>query len=258
MSQSVMISLETSTETMSVALALFDAGADEAVSPYWSVNAYRETTGAASSSALLPAVRALLDASGASLADCVAIAFGAGPGSFTGLRTATGAAQGLAFGLGVPVVPVSTFAACAESARSRDAATGCVLAALDARMDEVYWARCDWDEATRDWRVSPARLDAPEEVAAPDRPFVLAGNAAAVFGARLRAAAHATRIDALAMPDATHVARLGHAMWRRGEALAPEAAAPQYVRNKVAQTTAERPTAERAAARASGATARRA
>jgi tRNA threonylcarbamoyladenosine biosynthesis protein TsaB len=96
-----------------------------------------ESTGAVSSTRLLPAIRELFDEAGLALGACNAIAFGAGPGSFTGLRTATGVAQGLAFGLGCAVVPIGTLAACAESARRRDPCATRVLAALDARMDEV-------------------------------------------------------------------------------------------------------------------------
>ncbi len=123
------------------------------------------------------------------LADCCAIAFGAGPGSFTGLRTATGAAQGLAFGSDLPVVPVGTLMACAEAARARDAAAACVLVAMDARMDEAYWAVYEWSSEDDEWQiVSAPALDRPEAIPAPEQPFTLAGNAHAVFGERLRAA----------------------------------------------------------------------
>ena len=130
-----------------------------------------ESTGAVSSTRLLPAIRELFDEAGYALSACNAIAFGAGPGSFTGLRTATGVAQGLAFGLGCPVVPIGTLAACAESARRRDPSATRVLAALDARMDEVYWADYAWEDALQDWRaVRAAALDAPERIVAPDVP----------------------------------------------------------------------------------------
>ncbi|MBB3256532.1 tRNA threonylcarbamoyladenosine biosynthesis protein TsaB [Paraburkholderia bannensis] len=203
-----------------------------------------EATGAVSSTRLLPAIGELLAEAGLALADCDAIAFGSGPGSFTGLRTATGVAQGLAFGLDIPVVPVSTLLVCAESARLRDPAATRVLSALDARMDEAYWADYAWDAsagAAGDWRtLQGASLDAPEAIVAPDQPFTLAGNAAAAFGARLAAATAARTIDAEALPHAVPLAHVALRAFRAGRTLPADQAAPEYVRNKVAQTTAER------------------
>src|SRR5580765_6213421 len=88
---------------------------------------------------LLPMIRGLLDDHGATLARLDGIAFGAGPGSFTGLRIACGIAQGLALGAGLPVLGVSTLEALAETARQRHASSR-VIAALDARAQEVYVA----------------------------------------------------------------------------------------------------------------------
>ncbi|WP_455778701.1 tRNA (adenosine(37)-N6)-threonylcarbamoyltransferase complex dimerization subunit type 1 TsaB, partial [Burkholderia stabilis] len=158
MTQTVLLAIDTSTEYCSVAL-LRSAPADDAVStPQTWVR--HELTGAVSSTRVLPAIQALFAESGLTLADCDAIAFGAGPGSFTGLRTATGITQGLAFGLGLPVVPISTLLACAEHARLRTPGTTRVLAALDARMDEAYWADFAWDDSAGDWRtLHPASLD---------------------------------------------------------------------------------------------------
>ena len=169
MTRTVLLALDTSTEFCSVALLLADAppatGAVAAHHVTASTHTWlrHEATGAVSSTRLLPAIRELFDEARLALSDCTAIAFGSGPGSFTGLRTATGAAQGLAFGLGVPVVPVGTLLACAEFARLREPSVTRVLAALDARMDEVYWADFEFDTAAGDWRtIRPASLDAPE------------------------------------------------------------------------------------------------
>ncbi|TAM04083.1 MAG: tRNA (adenosine(37)-N6)-threonylcarbamoyltransferase complex dimerization subunit type 1 TsaB [Paraburkholderia sp.] len=245
MNDTVLLALDTSTEFCSVALlrATAASGGASVTEPYAEVAVWvrHEATGAVSSTRLLPAIGELLAEAGLTLADCDAIAFGAGPGSFTGLRTATGVAQGLAFGLDIPVVPVGTLLVCAESARLRDAAATHVLAALDARMDEAYWAEFEWDAAARDWRtVHPASLDAPERIVAPEAPFTLAGNAAAAFGTRL-AASHAARvIDAEALPHALPLAHAALRAFRAGHTLRADQAAPEYVRNKVAQTTAER------------------
>ncbi|SAK66964.1 family M22 non-peptidase [Caballeronia pedi] len=250
MTRTVLLALDTSTEFCSVALLLADTASDSAHSaaaPQYVNGDTRvwfrhEATGAVSSTRLLPAVRELFDEAGLALADCAAIAFGAGPGSFTGLRTATGVAQGLAFGLGVPVVPVSTLLACAEGARLNDPSIPPrVLTALDARMDEVYWADFEFDSAAAEWRtLHSAALDAPGALPLPDVPFALAGNAAAAFGDRLPALAVAARVDREALPHALPVALIGLRALRAGRTVAPELAAPEYVRDKVAQTTAER------------------
>jgi tRNA threonylcarbamoyladenosine biosynthesis protein TsaB len=260
MTRTVLLALDTSTEFCSVALLIADDADRRSRVPPQHVSAStrvwfrHEATGPVSSTRLLPAARELFDDAGLALADCTAIAFGAGPGSFTGLRTATGAAQGLAYGLGVPVVPVSTLLACAEAARLHDPSASRVLAVLDARMDEVYWADFEFAPAENggngDWHtLHPASLDLPSAVALPAVPFTLAGNAARAFGERLPAAAAAARVDHDALPHALAVALAGVRALAAGRTVPPELAAPEYVRDKVAQTTAERNEA-RAAARA--------
>lgn len=265
MTQTALLALDTSTEFCSVALLSVAGGAsgDSSEKAHAKPRLWvrHEQTGAVSSTRLLPAIRELFDEAGLNLADCDAIAFGSGPGSFTGLRTATGVAQGLAFGLNLPVVPVSTLLVCAESARLRDPSVTRVLAALDARMDEVYWADYAWDGAQGEWRtLQAASLDAPDKLHLPDVPFTLAGNAAAAFGARLPAAGAARGVDGEALPHAVPLAHAALRALRAGRTVPADQAAPEYVRDKVAQTTAERVAektakAEQAARLASGATA---
>ena len=266
MTRTVLLALDTSTEFCSVALLIADPTAATAATtgptgsgsvPHYAAGEVRvwfshELTGPVSSTRLLPAIRELFDTAGLKLADCSAIAFGAGPGSFTGLRTATGVAQGLAFGLGVPVVPVGTLLACAEFARLHEPSATRVLAALDARMNEAYWADFRWDAAAGEWAtVQAASLDLPEAIVRPDEPFTLAGNAAAAFGERLpMPAAPVCIIDFDALPHALPVALAGLRALRAGRTVAPDQAAPEYVRNKVAQTTAERMDARAAKAAA--------
>jgi tRNA threonylcarbamoyladenosine biosynthesis protein TsaB len=243
MTRIVLLALDTSTEFCSVALLCSDSPAAQ---PRTWVR--HEQTGAVSSTRVLPAVRELFGEAGLALADCNAVAFGAGPGSFTGLRTATGIAQGLAFGLGLPVVSVGTLLACAESARLRNPSVARVLAALDARMDEAYWADYAWDEAQGEWRtVQPASLDTPGAIPIPDASYTLAGNAAAVFGPRLAVSAHAQAIDAAALPHALPIAFAALRAYRAGRTVPADLAAPEYVRDKVAQTVAERLAARSAA-----------
>ncbi len=247
MKRTVLLALDTSTEFCSVALLIESAspadGSSHAHSP--EIHIRHEDTGPVSSTRLLPAIAEIFADAGLTLADCDAIAFGAGPGSFTGLRTATGVAQGLAFGLNLPVVPVSTLLACAELARLHESSVTRVLVAIDARMNEAYWADYRWDagEGTAgDWTtLHPASLDVPEAIPAPDEAFTLAGNAATAFGERLSASTSAScRIDTTAVPHALAVAHAGLRAFKAGRTVAADQAAPDYIRNKVAQTTAER------------------
>lgn len=247
------LAVETSTEWCSVALGR--AATDGTPECFYR----HEHTGARSSSRVLPAVAEVLAEAGIALADCAAIAFGAGPGSFTGLRTACGVAQGLAFGADLPVIPVNVLMACAESVRSGTPALAAdtqVLVSLDARMDETYAATFQWDAAAGAWSmVGPMHVGPPEAVMRPDGPFWLAGNGATVFGERLRVAAEAGRVIPEAMPDARAVAAIGLRALARGETIDAADAMPIYVRDKVAQTIVEREAiaAEKAAAKAAGA-----
>lgn len=232
------LAVETSTEWCSVALGR--ATSDGAIECFYR----HEHTGARSSSRVLPAAGEVLAEAGIRLADCAAIAFGAGPGSFTGLRTACGVAQGLAFGADLPVIPVNVLMACAESVRTGTPALPAntpVLVALDARMDEAYAATFRWDAASGEWATDDAmHVGAPEAVAAPSGEFWLAGNAATVFGDRLAAAARAGRTIPEAMPDARALVSIAQRALARGETIPAANAMPIYVRDKVAQTIAER------------------
>jgi tRNA threonylcarbamoyladenosine biosynthesis protein TsaB len=181
---------------------------------------------------------------GLELRELDAICFGCGPGSFTGLRTACAVAQGLAFGAGVPVLPVSSLLAVAEEARhsTMPLAPGAQVAALlDARMDEIYLASFAF--AAGIWtELQPAVLVKPEAVALPmplGGAAVAAGNAFAVYGPRLTGLPEAVaRIAAL--PQAAAMLRLAPQLLAAGKAVSAEHALPTYIRDKVAQTTAER------------------
>jgi tRNA threonylcarbamoyladenosine biosynthesis protein TsaB len=191
------------------------------------------------SQSILPMVQELLAEAGIALRDCDAIAYGAGPGSFTGVRTACGIAQGLAFGAGLPVVPVVTLPAMAQACRERTGATD-VLAVLDARMGEVYWAQYRYADG---WQtVAPPALCAPGDVApvATGAPLAACGNGfsayPAAFAGRDFAAAALTDV----MPHASQVARLAALELAAGRSVAAAEAQPLYLRNKIAFTSAER------------------
>jgi tRNA threonylcarbamoyladenosine biosynthesis protein TsaB len=180
--------------------------------------------GAAASTGLLPAIEALLLEAGLGLAALDAIAFGRGPGAFTGLRTACAIAQGLAFGAARPLIGLDTLAAVADDAAAQGAGEA-VWAVTDARMGEVYAAR--WARVDGAWQADQAvGLYAPE-----------------AFWAQvpaLQAAAEGQPAWPEAVPRAASLLRLARAAQARGEFLDPALALPLYVRNKVAQTTEER------------------
>ncbi|WP_240099872.1 tRNA (adenosine(37)-N6)-threonylcarbamoyltransferase complex dimerization subunit type 1 TsaB [Thermomonas flagellata] len=184
----------------------------------------------------LPWAEALLAEAGLARRQLDAIAFGRGPGAFTGVRLAVAIAQGLALGLERPLLPVSTLAALALQAEGPRR-----LAAIDARMGEVYLGAFGWDGHALQ-PLAAEQVAAPAAVALPagegwhgaGTGFAVAGGAlGARMGARLRAAA------AAALPHAADVARLAAAAFARGEALPPEQAEPAYLRNDVALTLAE-------------------
>ncbi|MFC4421983.1 tRNA (adenosine(37)-N6)-threonylcarbamoyltransferase complex dimerization subunit type 1 TsaB [Cupriavidus pampae] len=256
------LAVETSTEWCSVALGRAAVDGDARC-------VFRhDHTGPRSSSRVLPAVAEVLAEAGARLADCAAIAFGAGPGSFTGLRTACGVAQGLAFGAELPVIPVNTLMACAEAVRSGPVPlpTGtAVLVTLDARMDEVYSGTFVWQAGEGGqagaWRtVGAIGVGPAEAVVRPDGDYWIVGGAIAVFGERLAVAAGATRQVPDAMPDARALVAIARRALARGETIDAADAMPIYLRDKVAQTIVEREVvaaakAARLAAEATAATA---
>ncbi|EHK67624.1 ribosomal-protein-alanine acetyltransferase [Achromobacter arsenitoxydans SY8] len=198
----------------------------------------------------------LLAESGLAPSALHAVAFGQGPGGFTGLRVACGVAQGMALGLGIPVLPiVSHQAVAAQSAATQAEA---VVVALDARMNEVYLAVYRRSGSSPDdpsWETlqAPMLIAASEVVpwtahhlpgwsarAGQPLELLLAGDAWDAYAADMAHPAQWRRTVEALRPEAASVARLARLGWLRGEALAPELAAPLYVRDKVAFTTAER------------------
>ena len=235
-----LLAFDTSTEVMSIAVA---HGAQ-----LWQ---HTGMGGAQASSTLIPAIQALMAQAGLRFEQLDVIAFGRGPGSFTGLRTACSVAQGLAFGASarrlpgagaspdVKVLPIDTLLAVAEEARYRHGATR-VRALLDARMDEMYLADYEFESGL--WRLDRGfSLIQPENLQG--RPgWALAGNVFAGYGARLPQ--DMPRLQAL--PTATALLRLAPDLIAAGHAVTADQALPLYIRDKVAKTTDER-AAERAA-----------
>lgn len=185
---------------------------------------------------ILSMIDALLAEAGLGLARMTAIAFGRGPGSFTGVRLAASLAQGLAFGAQLPVVPVSDLQALAQRGMELEPALGHALVCTDARMGEVYWACFHRREGFAE-PVSPERVDPPESV----RPPLETG--AAGFGRGFAAYPQLCALEGLTLrapwtqllPRAAEIARLAAREASAGRVLAPEAAVPVYVRDNVAR-----------------------
>ncbi|MEO7031485.1 MAG: tRNA (adenosine(37)-N6)-threonylcarbamoyltransferase complex dimerization subunit type 1 TsaB [Herbaspirillum sp.] len=232
---SIILAIETSTELASAAL-----WRDQQCSTL-------ETSGVQTHSAsILPMVQKLLTEAGLRLNQCDAIAFGCGPGSFTGVRTACGVAQGLAFGAQLPVVPIVTLEAMAEACRVTSGATD-VVAVLDARMQEAYWAHYRYDAG---WQVvTEPTLSAPEAISV-QAETIGCGNGFLAFADAFAGRPFALHANGTIIPHARYIAQLAQVAVTQGRTLQAEFAQPLYLRNHVAYTSAER--AARAAGRLQG------
>jgi tRNA threonylcarbamoyladenosine biosynthesis protein TsaB len=185
---------------------------------------------------ILPMCDELLSEAGLSPAQLDCIAFGRGPGSFTGVRIACASAQGMAFALNLPVVPVSTLEAMAQGVMDEAGAAN-VLVALDARMGELYFGVFNRDLQGLANPLSAERLIAPEHAVSdlPDGHWHAVGDGWKRVDEDLRAKLILVAIDVDRLPHASHVARLAQAMFSRGEAVSAENALPVYLRDQVAE-----------------------
>jgi len=224
-----LLAFDTSTSWLSVACGGNDA---------WCVRG--EPAGQAHSERLLHLVDDVLQEAGWSLRSLDGIAFGAGPGAFTGVRIACGVAQGLGLGAGLPLVPVPTLEALAQAAWREHSATH-VVACLDARMREVYVAAYARESGRWNEVLAPVVLP-PVAVAIPSVPRAAwhgAGNGFAAYP-MLEAQLAIEHVHAGAVPDARAIGELGEPRLSAGEGVAAADALPLYVRHRVALTTAER------------------
>ena len=220
-----LLALDTSTDHCSVALWLDGA-----------VHADAVLAGQRHSELLLPMIDRLLAAAAITLRDLDAIAYGEGPGSFTGLRIACGVTQGLAFGAGIPVVGIGTLAALAQASGGTHAAC-----CLDARMKEVYYAAYRRHEGV--WHpVAAPVLCSPESVSRlPPGDWLGCGNAFAVYAEVLHSAlgSYLNAVTPIRVPHARDIAELAAQEVKQGRARPPEDALPVYLRDKVALTIEE-------------------
>lgn len=220
------LALDTSTEYCSVALLIGDALFNRDI-----------LAGQRHSSLLVPLVDEVLAEGGVSLPDLDGIAFGSGPGSFTGLRIGCGVVQGLAFGADLPVLDICTLLALAEGSEAER-----VVTCLDARMGEVYHAvyqKVDgtWQELIPPGLYAPADMPLP-----PGEGWVGCGSGFAAYGDALRQrhGGCLSRVLPDAPPRARDIARLAAPLLERGAGMDAALAAPLYIRNKVALKTSER------------------
>jgi tRNA threonylcarbamoyladenosine biosynthesis protein TsaB len=220
-----LLALDTATEALSVSLALDDRQIDR----------YLELE-RGHAEQLLPMVDEVLAEAGITLDALDAIAFGRGPGGFTGVRLAASVAQGLAFGAGVGVVPISDLAAVARRVADLDPGLRRVLVANDARMREVYWAH---------FEVTPLliSLAGVEHVSPPSEVHLPEDGDWGAAGRGLRAwpdlaercHARGARLHPDLLPRASEILALARPLVAAGQVLDPSQALPVYVRDRVAE-----------------------
>jgi len=227
-----LLAIDCSTERMSVALAQGDRR--------WT---HEGGGGAQASAALIPAIMGLLDEAQLSLKELDAIAFGQGPGAFTGLRTACAVAQGLALGAKLRLLPIDSLLMLAHAALSSNPQSSRVLSVLDARMGQVYAAA--YEHGSEGWHCLEApSLSQPEALVLPsgwqEQGFVLASNAHAIYPDAFASNLSQGGVAIEAWPQAEVMLDLAALAYGRGESVSPAEALPLYVRDKVALTSAER------------------
>jgi tRNA threonylcarbamoyladenosine biosynthesis protein TsaB len=189
---------------------------------------------------ILPMIEALLAESELTLQQLDALVFGRGPGSFTGLRIASGVIQGLALGADLPVIAVSSLAALAQGVY-REKQAKQVLAAFDARIEEVYWGAYQNEDGImtlvdEEKVISPMQTNIPET-----QGWVAAGSAWAAYPEMTqRFTDRITEVMHDRYPLARDCLPMAEKKYTEGELLSAEQALPVYLRTKVAQTTAER------------------
>ncbi|MDD1014509.1 tRNA (adenosine(37)-N6)-threonylcarbamoyltransferase complex dimerization subunit type 1 TsaB [Pseudomonas rubra] len=216
-----LLALDTATEACSVAL-LHDG----------KVSSHYEVIPRLHAQKLLPMIQQLLADAGVTLQQLDAIAFGRGPGAFTGVRIAIGVVQGLAFALERPVLPVSNLAVLAQRAL-REQGVQQVAAAIDARMDEVYWGCYQNVDGEMRLQGLEAVLP-PEQVALPTGASGDWFGAGTGWGYAERLAVKVSGQDASLLPHAQDLLSLATFAWQRGEAIVADQAQPVYLRDKVA------------------------
>jgi len=220
------LALDTSTECCSAALLLGDGP----------LRLRSVITERGHAELILPMIDGLLAEAGVALTTLDGIAFGRGPGGFTGLRVAAGVTQGLAIGANLPVAPVSSLAAVAAQVDVQ-APDESILVCNDARMGEVYWATYRREPGVAaPVELTPAVVTPPDRVRFLDSVRHVAGNAFARHPALLgRVLQAGLQFHEGLYPRADAIARIGAALLAAGQGVTAEHALPTYVRDDVAR-----------------------
>lgn len=225
-----LLAIDTATEACSAALAI-----NAAFIELYEVAANRH------SKLILPMIDQLMAEAGLKPRDLDALAFGRGPGSFTGIRIATGIVQGIAYALDLPVIPVSNLAAVAQGFFDIKAENVAFVAA-DARMDEIYWGVYQRNNNGFAELIGHEAVTPPEHIEFPELTGVGVGtgwrNHSQALLMRLAHRVHCYEDHNL--PRASAIAKLGLEGFRQGHAVPAELALPVYLRDKVAKKEAER------------------
>ena len=225
-----LLALDTSTEACSA--ALFIDG---------EIRQRFEITPKAHTKLLLPMIESLLAEAELELTQLDALAFGCGPGSFTGLRIATGVVQGLAFGADLPIVPISTLAALAQ-----DFSHDLSFVAMDARIGEIFWGVYQKNTDGFVELVGKEAVLPVEQIEFPEKNALGIGSGWRVYETELveKTRGWISKIEHDVLPQSRIIAELGVHGFKQGRAVAAEFAQPVYLRDKVAQTERERAAAK--------------
>ncbi|NOU25794.1 MAG: tRNA (adenosine(37)-N6)-threonylcarbamoyltransferase complex dimerization subunit type 1 TsaB [Methylotenera sp.] len=221
-----LLAFDTSTEYLSLAILKGDK-----------TFTYEANAGQTHSQIILPQIQALLKVANLQFKDLQGLAFGAGPGSFTGVRISAGVAQGLGFGANLPVEGVCTLLALACEAGADK-----VIACLDARMGEVYHAA--YEKIAGEWHtINAPNLYKPDDVPVlAGAGWIGAGSGWQAYGVKLgtRYAGQLQGVKPEILPSASAILQLARPIFAKGEAKSASEAMPIYIRNRVALKTAER------------------
>lgn len=181
---------------------------------------------------ILPMISELLQSEKMPITELDAIAFGCGPGSFTGVRIAVSIAQGLAFAAEKPLISISSLAAVAQAAYQESGWQKLVVA-MDARIQEVYWASYEVQENQLVKLLGKEQVSRPEEMVLPENSFSGVGNAWEVYHDRILA--QPLLINTQSVPTAAALLSLAEAKFQSGNVLTPREASPVYLRDDVAK-----------------------
>lgn len=219
---SKLLALETATPACSVALWL-----NGEITQQFEIAPQRH------SDILLDRIDKLLSDAGMNLKNLDAIAFGSGPGSFMGIRIATAVAQGIAYGIDLPVIPVSTLQALAQVAYQKIKSER-VIAGWDARMDSIYWGVYQVDYRNIMQAITGDHLNYPKDIEFLTKNEIGVGNAWALYRDSL--SPDFPFIEKEIYPEAASVAMIAHQKFKQGDVLAPQKAEPTYIRETVTRS----------------------